>query len=122
MSYPKMTGDREDVFVAAAAHVHHDQPILAELLRDVAHARKRVRRLKRGDDAFEFRAELERIERFLVRAGAIGGPARLVQEGVLWTDARIIEAGRYRMSVGDLSVLVLQEICAIAMQNAGLSP
>ncbi len=43
----------------------------------------------------------------------------VVQPGVLGADARIIEAGGNRMCLVDLTVLVHQQIGAIAVQDAG---
>ena len=53
--------------------------------------------------------------------GAVFRPARLVQEGVLRPDARIVETGRDRVGVDDLAVLVLQQVGAVAVQDAGLA-
>ncbi len=53
--YPsQIAGDREDIFVAAPAHIHDHRAALADLLGDIADAGERVRRLQRGNDAFEF--------------------------------------------------------------------
>src|SRR4051794_41089644 len=68
-SAPQVLCDGEDVLVAAAAHVHHHQ-VVARLPRcKLENLGERVRGLKRGDDAFEFAAELEGVECFRVGRG-----------------------------------------------------
>ena len=57
-----MVGDSEDVLVAAAAHIHDDQMVGRQERRDFRDMRQRMRRLERGDDAFEPARQLERLQ------------------------------------------------------------
>jgi len=77
--------------------------------------------LQRRDDAFKARAKLERVECFLVCTGEIFRPACVPQKTVLWADSGIIKAGRDRVCVDDLTVIGLQQIGLVTMQNAGRS-
>ncbi len=78
-----------------------------------------MRRLERGNDAFELRAQLEGVERFLVGCRHVGDAAAVPEPGVLGPDAGVIEAGRYRVALENLAVVVLQQIRAVAVQHAG---
>src|SRR4029078_13614770 len=53
-----------------------------------------------------------------VHRGVLGAPM-VLEPGMLGTDSRVVQAGRYRMRFGDLPVGVLQEVGAVAVQNAG---
>ena len=81
--------------------------------------RERVRRLERRDDPLGAREPLEGVERLLVGAGDVLGPARVAQERVLGADAGVVEPGRDRVRVGDLAVLVGEDRRARAVQDAG---
>src|SRR3546814_12164658 len=76
---------------------------------------------ERGDDAFGPAAELEGVERLLVGDGDIFDAAALVEPAMFGADAGIIEPGRDRMRLGDLAVVVLEEIGAVAVEHAGRS-
>src|SRR5256885_6968582 len=52
--------DSEDVLVAAAAHVHHEQMMARQGRGDLGDMRQRVRRLQRRDDALLPAAQLKR--------------------------------------------------------------
>ena len=65
------------------------------------------------------RAELEGGQRLLVGRREIGHAADVVQPGMLRADAGIVEAGRDRMGLRDLAVVVHQQIGAVAVQHAG---
>ena len=109
----------EDVLVAPSAHVQHDVAALADLVGDLADAGQGMAGLQRGDDPLQLRAQLERLQRLGVGRRAIFGPADVLQPGVLRPDARIVEAGRDRMALQDLAVVVLKQIGAVAVQHAG---
>src|SRR5205085_10291674 len=51
--HPEMGGDREDVLVAAPAHVHDHQMVLGFLRRELDDLSKRMCGFERRDDAFE---------------------------------------------------------------------
>ena len=67
----------------------------------------------------QFRNYMERGERFLVGDRGVLDAADVVQPGVLGPDARIIQPGRDRMGLGDLAVLVLQQVRVGALEGAG---
>src|SRR5688572_18577527 len=117
--HAKMLGDGEDVLVAAPAHIHHEEIVARERRRQSLDESERMRRLERWDDALEPRRHLEGVERLLIGDGNIFHPAGISEPGMLRSDAGIIEARRDRMSFEDLSVVVLQKVSAIAVQNAG---
>ena len=75
---PQSFGDLEDVFIAAAAHVHDDETIAAELFGEVERAREGVAWLERGEYAFELGAELEIIQRFGICGADIFGAANVM--------------------------------------------
>ena len=77
-----------------------------------------MRRLQRGNDALQPGAELEGLQRLRIRGRHVFRPPDILQPGVLRPDSRIVEAGRDRMGVRDLPVLVLEEVGAVAMQHA----
>ena len=62
---------------------------------------------------------VEGRERLVVGDGDVLGAAGILEPGVLGADAGIIEAGRDRVRLDDLAVLVLQQIGAVAVQHAG---
>ena len=115
----KISRDLRHVLVAAAGEIDHHQMILRPLRRELHHLGDGVRRFQRRDDAFQPRQQLERRERLVVGRREIGDAAGLVQPGMLRPDAGIIEAGRDRMRVLDLAVVVHQQIGAVAVQHAG---
>ena len=103
-----------EVLVAAAGEADEDQ-----LRVELAGARERVRRLERRDDALGAREVAERGERLLVGRADVLRAAAVAEERVLRADAGIVEAGRDRVRVGDLPVLVGEDRRARAVQHAG---
>src|SRR5258707_2841409 len=85
------------VLVAASGQVEHHQMILRLLRREIHHSRQRMRRLERGNDALEARAELERRQGLLVGGRKIFHPLDVVEPGVFRANAGIIEAGGDRV-------------------------
>src|SRR2546423_4500914 len=116
-----MLGNGEDVLVAATAHVHDREIAARQRRRQLLDEGQRVRRLQRRDDAFEPGAQLESGERLLVGDGDVFHAARLLEPGMLGSDARIVQARRDRMAFEDLSVRILQQIGAVAVQHAWLA-
>ena len=80
---------------------------------------ERVRGFERAEDAFARRQQPERGERFVVGRADILRAAGVHQVRMLGADGGIIEARRDRPGVGDLAVLVLQDIGLSAVENAG---
>src|SRR6266478_6466386 len=110
--------DRVHVLVAAPGEADEDASARPQLAGDHARLVQRVRRLERRHDALEPGAELERGDRVLVADGDVVHALEVAQEGVLGTDARIVEPGRDRVRVEDLAVAVLQKVRVGAMQHA----
>ena len=59
-------GNGGEILVAASGEVHHHQMVLRFARREIHHPRQGMRRLERGDDSLEARAELERRQRQVV--------------------------------------------------------
>src|SRR5215469_764982 len=98
-----MFGDGEDVLVAAAAHVHHQQMIARQAGRDLGDMRQSVRRLQRRDDTLKPAAQLEGVERLTVGDRDVFDAAEIVEPGMLRADAGIVETGRDRLRVDYLT-------------------
>src|SRR6516164_7716803 len=107
------------ILVAASGQVDHHEMILRLLRRQIHHPCQRMRGFERGDDAFEPRAQLERGQRLLVRRRKVLHPLDVVEPGVLRADAGVIEAGGDRVRLVDLSVLVHEQVGAVAVQHPG---
>src|ERR1700733_2632787 len=118
---PQMPCDRIEVLVAAAGQVDHHQVIAGLLWREIKHLGDSVRRFQRRDDAFQLGEKLEGVERLIVGRRKKRDAAYIVEPRVLGPNARIIEAGGYRVRFVDLPVLVHEKIGAVAVQDAGPS-
>ena len=103
-----------EILVAAAREADDD-----ELGVEVERARERVRALERGDDPLGLGEPVERGERLLVGARHVRGAAGVAERGVLGADARVVEAGRDRVRVGDLAVVVGEHRRAGAVEDGG---
>ena len=103
-----MVGDREDILVAAAAHIHHDQMIARPGWRDFGDMCQRMGGFECRNDAFEPARQLKCCERLRVGDSYVFDAPDVVQPGMLRSDPRIIETSRNRMGVANLSVRVLQ--------------
>jgi hypothetical protein len=78
-----------------------------------------MRGFERGDDALQrHRAGSSPAPR--VGDRQIVDPADIVQPAMFRTDAGIVEARRDRMRLGDLAVLVLEQIGAVAVEDTGM--
>ena len=71
-----------------------------------------------GEDAFGARQLVERRQRLVVGDADVVGAAGVLEERVLGTDARVVEAGGDRMGLDDLAVVVAQHVGAVAVQHA----
>ena len=83
---------------------------------------QRMGGLQRGDDPLQLRAELEGVQRLLVRRVHIFHAAELMQPGMLGADAGVIQARADGVAFQDLAELILQQIGAVAMQHARAAP
>ena len=79
--------------------------------------RQRVRGLERRNDSLGARAQLKRRQRFLIGRRYVFDAADVMQPGMLRPDAGIIQPRTDRVRLDDLSVIVLQQVRAIAMQH-----
>src|SRR5690606_26672512 len=116
--HAEMPGDGEHVLVAASAEIHHDDLVTAHLRRAPDDLGEGMARLQRRDDALETGEKLERLERLMIEDRNIFDPATVLQPRMLRADARIVEAGRDRMTLLALPVFGMQQIGAVAMQHA----
>ena len=79
---------------------------------------QRVRRLQGGDDPFEPRHPLERLQRPVVRHPGVLRAPQVAQPRVLGADGRIVQAGGDRVGRLDVAVPVLEDDAARALQHA----
>jgi hypothetical protein len=63
--------------------------------------------------------ELERLERLGVGGRSVLDPAGLLEPRMLGADTRVVEPGTDRVRLGDLAVLVLQQVGLVAVEDAG---
>ena len=80
--------------------------------------RQGVAGFQRGDDALYAGQGVKRLQRLAVGDRDIGGPAHVFQPGVFRPHAGIVEAGRDRVCLDDLAVIILDQISPVAMQDA----
>ena len=74
---------------------------------------------ERGDDAFGTAEELEGFQCFLVGNRGVFDALHILEPGVFGADAGIVEACADRMTLGNLAVVVLQQIGFVAVEHAG---
>src|SRR5438067_1542894 len=110
--------DRVHVLVAAARQVDQDDLVFRQRRRQLDGVGDRVRGLERRDDALDAAAVVESGQRFLIGDRDVLRAFDVLQPGVLGTDARVVQAGRDRVGLDDLAVLVLQQVGAVAVQDA----
>src|ERR1700722_3378827 len=111
--------DGEDILVAAAGERHDDDGILRHSRRDARDMGERMCRFERRNDPLLARQCRKRVECFAIGGGEIFHPALILEPGMFGTDARIVEASRYRMRFHNLALRCLQQIGAGAVQHAG---
>ncbi len=115
----RQVGHGADVLVAAARQVDQQVLVGAHRRRQLHRVGHRVARFERRDDALGAAQAVEGGERLVVGDADVFGAADVLQVGVLGADAGVVEAGRDRMRLGDLAVVVLQQVGAVAVQHAG---
>src|SRR6185295_892557 len=91
--------DLGEILVTAAREADDDQ-----LRGQAVDPRERMRRLERRDDPLGACEPPEGLERLVVCGADVTRTAGVAQESVLGTDAGIVEPGRDRGGVRDLSV------------------
>ena len=104
--------DDADVLVAAPREVDEQMLVAFHRRRQLHRVGDGVARLERRDDALGAAEAVERRQRLVVGDADVLGPADVVQPGVLGADAGVVEAGRDRVRLVDLAVLVGQHIGA----------
>src|SRR5260221_13139199 len=92
--------------------------ILRSLRRNIYDASQRMGGLQRRDDALKLAAKLKRRHSLVVGRREESHPAQVVEPGMFRADAGIVEAGGDRMGLLDLSVVVHQQVRAIAVEPA----
>lgn len=80
-----------------------------------------MRALHRWDDALDLREALESIECLLVRDRDVLDNPFIFIIGMLWSDARVVEASRDGVRLDDLAVRVLKQVAEGAVQDARLT-
>src|SRR5207245_9192588 len=110
-----------DILVAPARQVHQDDFGRSQLASHALHIRDRVRRLERGQDAFEACERLERRERLVVGHVRVLGATERSEPGMLGADCRVVEPGGNRMRELDVAVLVLEDKRPGALKASGPS-
>jgi hypothetical protein len=76
--------------------------------------------LQRRDDALGAAQVVEGLQRLGVGDAHVLGAADVLEVGVLGADAGVVQAGADAVRLGDLAVVVLQDVGAVAVQHAGL--
>src|SRR5205085_2518485 len=103
-------GDGPDVLVAAPGKVHEQHLVARQRGRETGGIRQGMRRFERRDDPLDATAFVECRERLVVGDGDVLRATRVLQPGVLRTNAWIIETRRDGMRLRDLAIRVLQEV------------
>ena len=78
-------------------------------------------RLQRGDDAFGAAQVVEGFEGFFVGDAHVFCAANVLQKRMLGAHAGVVQTRAHAVRFGDLAVVVLQDVGAIAVQHAGAS-
>src|SRR5437667_3887083 len=113
--------DGVHVLVAATGKVDQQQLLMRETRREFRRVRKCVRSLQCRNDPLDAAAIGECGERLVVSHRDVLRPPAVFEPRVLRSNAGIVKPRRYRMRLDDLSVRILQEISAIAVQHTGPS-
>ena len=75
--------------------------------------------LERGNNALNTTAGMKRLETFIIRNRHVLRTRRILKPCVLRANARVIQARRYRVGLGNLSVTVLNQVGTITVQHTG---
>ena len=82
---------------------------------------KGVGRFKGRNDTLQFAAQLKGGESLLVGGGHILHALHVMEPRMFGADAGIVEACRNGMALGDLAIVIHQQISAVAVQDTGSS-
>ncbi len=116
---PSSLATSTDVLVAASREVDEHRLTAAHARGDARDVGDGVRGLERRHDPLELGEQVKRVERLAVLDPHVRHAAGVVPEGVLGTDRGVVEAGRHRVRRADLAVLVLEDVAARPVQDAG---
>mmetsp|Transcript_19189 Transcript_19189/g.60366 ORF Transcript_19189/g.60366 Transcript_19189/m.60366 type:complete len:466 (-) Transcript_19189:822-2219(-) len=111
-------GHAEHVLVAAAAEVYEDDVVLRPALAQLHGVVQGVGGLQGGDDALRPGDELHGVQGLAVRDRDVLHAAGVLEVGVLWPDAGVVQACTDGVRLGDLPVAGLQEVGPGAVQDA----
>ena len=117
---PQQVADLGHVLVAAPRQGHQHGRARRDRPAGLAgHPGQGVGRLEGGDDPLGLGQQPEGGQHLVVVGRLVGGPADRGQVGVLGADARVVEAGRDGLRLEDLTALVLEELGAHPVEDAG---
>src|SRR5581483_6040123 len=106
------------VLVTPPRQVDEQQRPAPEPGREHARVGQRVARLERRDEALQATELTEGVQRVLVVHRDVPRAAALLEEAVLWSDARVIYTGGDAVRSGDLPPVVLEDVAARPVQDA----
>src|SRR5215813_5747532 len=115
---PGAISDRRHVLVAAPGEIHEQDSVACQRRRETRRVRKRVARFERRNDAFEQAAVAEGCQRLVVGNRDVLCAPAVLEPRMLGPDAWIIEAGRDRVSLFDLTVRILKKVRAVPVEHA----
>src|SRR3990170_128073 len=118
MSAPPSTSASSKPDVAAARQIDDDDYLVPGRFRHPQRLRNRMGGFESGDDPFGASQSTERIERLSVLNSNILGAADVLEMGMLGADGRIVESGRDRPGIADLSIGILKHQGFGAMQDS----
>lgn len=111
-------GHGANVLVATAREADEDRLILAHGLGQLHGIGHGVAGFQCGDDALGAAQIVKGVQRFGIRDAHVLRALDLLQPGVLWAHAGVVQARADRMGLGDLAVFILQDESAVAVQHA----
>src|SRR5256886_8595162 len=100
--------DDIQVFVATTREVDQDDVVSGKLRRECHRVGDRVGALQGWDDALQSRGLMKGVKRLLIRHADVLGPLRIMQEGVLRPNARIVKTRGDGVGREHLAVVILQ--------------
>src|SRR4051794_30457501 len=113
--------DFRGVFIAAAGEADEDGVVFRLFARQVHGGCHRVRAFEGRQNAFAAGERVESGEGIFVEAIRVTNAAAVFPVAVFGADARIVEAGRHRVHVAGLAVIILHDVAIAAMEDAGLA-
>src|SRR3546814_928049 len=115
--HPQCFGNGEDVLVAPSGEIDHDDLVLVQCWHDPFRGGKRVSGFQCRDDAFESAEALESRQRLIIGHWFIANAPDFMKPRMLRANPRIIEPCGYAVCFRDLSIIILQKIGLVPVQN-----